>query len=396
VGEHVAIPSGTVYPDLMGGTRSIMNTQHPTGQNVSSIGSGAHTKLERRVVQAAKAALEQQRFVTAIDVLMGVGWLSTPHVDQWRQRRTNYLERLVMASLGKISTAMHIFRSWAKARGLHPSETVYLSHTRDRHPLRFSKSGDPSIERAYRTHWVSPELSEAKRERLAEKQSRPTELVVILPLKEWTCTECSATGDLLFMEDGGPLCLRCADLDHLVFLAAGNAALTRRANKASTLSAVVMRFSRSRGRYERQGILVEEEALAHAEHECLADEEARQRRRLREAERRAGQDELFLEEFAEEFAREIKRLFPGCSLERAETIACRAAARGSDHVGRSAAGRALQPDAVTLAVVAAARHGDTAYDGLLMAGVPRPEARDRVRSDVQRVLDEWRSPRQGP
>src|ERR671910_524713 len=73
--------------------------------------------------------------------------------------------------------------------------------------------------------------------------------------------------------DKRALCLACADLDHLVFLPAGDAALTRRAKRASRLSAVVVRFSRARKRYERQGILAEEEALERAEAECLADVE---------------------------------------------------------------------------------------------------------------------------
>jgi hypothetical protein len=47
----------------------------------------------------------------------------------------------------------------------------------------------------------------------------------------------------------------------------------------SGLSAVVVRFSRSRRPYERQGVLVEEDALARAEAECLADEEKRSRSR---------------------------------------------------------------------------------------------------------------------
>jgi hypothetical protein len=34
-----------------------------------------------------------------------------------------------------------------------------VSWTRDRHRLRFSKSGDPNIERAYRTHWLPPETN---------------------------------------------------------------------------------------------------------------------------------------------------------------------------------------------------------------------------------------------
>ena len=214
--------------------------------------------------------------MTAIDVLVGLGWLEPRRVDDWRQGRVPYLEAVVIASLGKISTAMKVFRQWAAARGLAPSETAYVARTRDRRPLRFSKSGDEGIERAYRTHWVSPELSERKRERLAERQRRPPDLVVVSPVKEWTCTVCgSDEGGWLIMEDSGPVCMACADMDHLVFLPSGDAAVTRRANKNSRLLAVVVRFSRARKRYERQGILVEEDALERAEQQCLADEESR-------------------------------------------------------------------------------------------------------------------------
>jgi hypothetical protein len=62
-------------------------------------------------------------------------------------------------------------------------------------------------------------------------------------------------------------------------------------------------------------------------------------------------------------------------------------------VGRSAAARALDPDALTRAVVASVRHADTDYDALLMSGVPREDARDRVRSTVERILAGWRAGR---
>ena len=221
--------------------------------------------LEQRVERAAEAALAKQPYVSTLDVLLGLGWLAPTHLDEWRQGRVPYLERVVQASLPKLSTAMRVFRRWAGRRGLVPSETGYVARTRDRRPLRFSVSGASEIERAYRTHWVSPALSAAKRERLAERQGRPPELVVISPLKDWTCTTCSGTGDLLIMQDAGPVCLRCAALDHLVFLPSGDAGLTRRAHRTSELSAVVVRFSRSRKRYERQGLLVESAALAQAE-----------------------------------------------------------------------------------------------------------------------------------
>ena len=342
--------------------------------------------LERRVLDAAEVALADRKLVTAIDVLVGLRWLPPGRVEEWRQGRLDYLERALTVSPDKLATAMQLFHDWAQRRGLQKGETAYIARTRDRRSLRFSESGDPDLERSYRTHWISPELPEGTRERLRERQSRAPDLVVISPLKDWTCTACGGGGDLLIMEGPGPLCLRCADLDHLVFLPSGSAALTRRARAASGLSAVVVRFSRSRRRYERQGILVEEAALERAERACLADEEARARRRERDEERRSVEDL----ELQADTAREIERLFPGCPAERAQAIARHTGARGSGRVGRSAAGRALDPQAIALAVAASVRHRDTGYDDLLMSGVDRAEARERVRPEVERVLDRWR------
>ncbi|MBO0774512.1 MAG: DUF2293 domain-containing protein [Actinobacteria bacterium] len=127
------------------------------------------------------------------------------------------------------------------------------------------------------------------------QRERPSGLVVIQPIRDWACADCGSSGDLLRMDDAGPLCLACADLGHLVFLPAGDAALTRRAGL-----------------------------------------------------------------------------------------------RGSGRVGRSAAGRALDRDAITLAVVASIRHQDTDYDALLMSGLPRDAARDKVRTAIDRALATWR------
>lgn len=346
--------------------------------------------IRRRVREVAERTLAEQRVVSSVDVLLGLGWLSSSHVDEWRQGRVPHLEKVIQANLSKVSTAMEEFRRWARERHLQPSETAYVARTRDRRALRFSVSGKPAIERAYRTHWMSPELSERKRERLAERQNRPPELLVIASTKPWTCAGCGAefgAGEFLMMDDAGPHCMQCVDLGHLDFLPAGDAALTRRAKKASRLSAVVVRWSRSRKRYERQGILVESDGLERAEAECLDDAEIRDRRRQRDEERRAASDAGF----AIELATAVRRQFPGCPPERADRIARRAGQRGSGRIGRTRAGRELDPDAVRLAVIAAVRHDDTSYDELLMNGVSRTAARDRVRSDIDRVLTRWRS-----
>ncbi|MFG3344736.1 DUF2293 domain-containing protein [Streptomyces sp. NPDC048018] len=212
--------------------------------------------------------------------------------------------------------------------------------------------------------------------------------VVVEPLRRRRCSEChQGPLERMIVEFNAPVCLDCADLGHLVFLRRGDAALTRRAREGSSLWAVVVRHNRRRTRYERQGLLVEEPALARAEAACLADAEARARRRARDAARRAERDAAVTAALEEE----ILRLFPGCPADRAVRIAAHASAKGTGRVGRTAAGRALDRGAVTAAVRAAVRHVDTEYDTLLMTGVPRHQARARVAPTIEAVLRAWRA-----
>ncbi len=129
------------------------------------------------------------------------------------------------------------------------------------------------------------------------------------------------------------------------------------ARKHSPLSVVVVKFSRARKRYERQGVLVEGAALDKAQEECLSDEEVRARRREREAARRLEEDE----ELVQEMAGKIRAMFPRCPSSEALAIARHTALRGSGRVGRSASGRALDEHALRLAVIASIRHAHTPY-----------------------------------
>jgi hypothetical protein len=115
--------------------------------------------------------------------------------------------------------------------------------------------------------------------------------------------------------------------------------------------------------------------------------DTRRRRRERDRLRREAEDA----DFQVRAAAEIVRLFPGCPQRRAAQIARHTGQRGSGRVGRTGAGRELDDNAITVAVVASVRHEDTKYDRLLMAGVARIEAREQVRSAVDQVLDLWRS-----
>jgi hypothetical protein len=186
-------------------------------------------------------------------------------------------------------------------------------------------------------------------------------------------------------ENKGALCLSCSDLDHLEFLPTGDAALTRRTRKHSALSAVVLKFSRSRRRYERQGLLVEEGALQQAEAECLADSEVRARRREREEERRAELDQKYVESFAQR----IREILPRCPAGREQQIAEHACRKYSGRVGRTAAAKDLDEAAIRLAVVAHIRHRETNYDNLLGKGRSRRESRSEVRARVNEISESW-------
>ena len=112
-------------------------------------------QMAHKVAQAAGSAVEKRGYATAIDVFIGLGWLSAVDVEGWRRGQVPYLERAIGANLHKISLAMREFRAWAVKARLKPSRTVYCRHGMGpKATLRFSKSGAPGIEGAYQTHYV--------------------------------------------------------------------------------------------------------------------------------------------------------------------------------------------------------------------------------------------------
>jgi hypothetical protein len=218
--------------------------------------------------------------------------------------------------------------------------------------------------------------------------SKRDDIVVFEIVRDSACAECGeqlGRGRWLRLEEEKPLCLTCADLAHLVFVPRGDAALTRRASMHSKLRAVLVRFSRSRGRYERQGILVEESALARAEVECLADADVRERQRERRAEREGRIDA----EYRAQFAARVMELFPRCPEDEAITIAEHACIKYSGRIGRTAAAKQLDAEAVELAVRAHVRHVHTRYDDLLGEGWERHKARSTITGDVESVISRW-------
>ncbi len=227
------------------------------------------------------------------------------------------------------------------------------------------------------------------------KKSDDNQLKVFIANRESKCDECGEDlgrhAWIVLRGEKGAACLTCADLDHLVFLPSGDTALTRRSRKHSRLSAVVLKWSRARKRYERQGLLVENDALERAERECKGDAAQREIRRGQAALRRAELDE----EYIRHFTARVREVYPYCPPGREALIAEHACRKYSGRVGRSAAAKELDEQAVRFAVTAHVRHAETNYDELLSSMFERSEARMMVRDAVAEILEMWESEESG-
>lgn len=91
------------------------------------------------------------------------------------------------------------------------------------------------------------------------------------------CYECDrmlATGEIARLmhdtEERELFCAKCSGLDKLEVLAKGNARLTRLASKYSKTKYTLLKWSALWKAYERQGLLLEPEAIARAKDELTS------------------------------------------------------------------------------------------------------------------------------
>jgi len=66
---------------------------------------------------------------------------------------------------------MELFHAWATEQNLVPMEIAYIAHGPSRATLNFTDTNNSVIERFFRTHRVSRELSEQERERQKRSSS---------------------------------------------------------------------------------------------------------------------------------------------------------------------------------------------------------------------------------
>lgn len=136
-------------------------------------------ELTGKVHNSVYQQCQKRGYATPVDVLMDVGILEKLKYEEWRFGKVPYLEAVCNCNLRQLSFVMKQIWSYADKNGLRPSFCYYKQWGvgkksgqghKQVHPLRFSKSGKPEIEKAYATHYVDSIRIAALKERQGQKQ----------------------------------------------------------------------------------------------------------------------------------------------------------------------------------------------------------------------------------
>lgn len=112
-------------------------------------------ELEKKINRIAEGLRCGKGYVSPVDLLIKLGYLSPESYEEWRFGRIPYLEKVCMVNLSKLRFIMKKLRAYAASKNLEPRWTVYKKFGKGKKIiLRFSKSGNENIERAYATHYV--------------------------------------------------------------------------------------------------------------------------------------------------------------------------------------------------------------------------------------------------
>ena len=120
-------------------------------------------QLSSKISTVTSELLREKGYISFVDVFMKLGYLDPKDYESWRFKRVPYLEGVIKVNLSEINFVVKTVLRDSLNGNLKPSWTGYKSWGKGRKiPLRFSKSGDDNIERAYATHFVSSEKRKAE------------------------------------------------------------------------------------------------------------------------------------------------------------------------------------------------------------------------------------------
>jgi len=139
-----------------------------------SVNTYRKDKYYPRVVRAVGKILAHADVIAPSDVLIQMGNLSQKNYEAWRKGQVPYLERAFEGSLSKANRILRIIGFHAHDLNMVPRQTVYHQWGKGKNRLlRFSKSGDPNLEKAYSRHYVWKQSQEKKLKVAYESKPEP-------------------------------------------------------------------------------------------------------------------------------------------------------------------------------------------------------------------------------
>ena len=122
-----------------------------------SLSTYRNDPLYPKIVRAVASILEHETVVAPVEVLVRMDLLDREKLMDWRHGREPYLERVIRGNLTRLSRLLRILRFHAHDLNLKPSWTDYRRWGKGpKQALRFTKTGDRKLEKAYATHFVWP------------------------------------------------------------------------------------------------------------------------------------------------------------------------------------------------------------------------------------------------
>jgi len=113
-------------------------------------------ELEKKVRQLVSELSYLKGYVSSVDVLLKLGYITQSDYQNWRFGKIEYLEKVCDSNLHKLSTVNKFIRKFAAEWDLEASWTGYNKYGKGpKKKLIFSKTGDSKIEYAYATHYLN-------------------------------------------------------------------------------------------------------------------------------------------------------------------------------------------------------------------------------------------------
>ena len=114
------------------------------------------SELEKQITKIMHELSDMKGVICSVDILIQLDYLSQGDYMNWRNGKVEYLERVCKVNLSKLGTINQIMKQNAVKMNLKPSWTGYNKYGKGaKRKLRFSKSGNEIIEKAYATHWIN-------------------------------------------------------------------------------------------------------------------------------------------------------------------------------------------------------------------------------------------------